>query len=73
MRQCFGIAGGVSANSEMRKRLISAGEGNDWNTFIPDFEFTTDNAAMIAMAGYQKFLNGEFAELNITPYARSSF
>ena len=69
----IGIAGGVSANSEMRKRLTEAGEEHHWDTFIPEFEFTTDNAAMIAMAGYQKFLNGEFAELNITPYARSSF
>lgn len=69
----IGIAGGVSANSEMRKRLVAAGETNGWNVYIPEFEFTTDNAAMIAMAGYQKFLQGEFADQSITPYARSRF
>lgn len=68
-----GIAGGVSANSEMRKRLQETGRENGWNVFIPDFEFTTDNAAMIAMAGYQKYLTGDFADQSVTPYARSRF
>jgi N6-L-threonylcarbamoyladenine synthase len=69
----IGIAGGVSANSEMRKRLIHQGKELKWRVFIPEFEFTTDNAAMIAMAGYQKFLQGEFADQSVTPYARSNF
>ena len=68
-----GIAGGVSANSEMRERLRGTGKALGWNVYIPEFEFTTDNATMIAMAGYQKYLRGEFAGQNITPYARSRF
>lgn len=69
----IGIAGGVSANSEMRKRLIKIGKEKNWKVFIPDFEFTTDNAAMIAIAGYYKFKAGIFADQSITPYARSNF
>jgi N6-L-threonylcarbamoyladenine synthase len=68
-----GIAGGVSANSEMRGRLTRTGVDLGWNVYIPAFEFTTDNAAMIAMAGYQKFLRGEYASQTTTPYARSRF
>lgn len=65
------IAGGVSANSEMRNGLIKMGMDNHWNVFIPEFQFTTDNAAMIAIAGYYKFLNKEFADQRVVPYARS--
>lgn len=68
-----GIAGGVSANSEMRHRLQESGMQLGWKVFIPDFQFTTDNAAMIAMAGYQKYRLGEFADQSVTPYARSRF
>ncbi|HPE57484.1 MAG TPA: tRNA (adenosine(37)-N6)-threonylcarbamoyltransferase complex transferase subunit TsaD [Bacteroidales bacterium] len=67
------IAGGVSANSEMRKQLTDAGAQNGWDVFIPEFQFTTDNAAMIAIAGYFKYLKKEFASLDVTPYARGSF
>ena len=67
------IAGGVSANSEMRSRLTETGQKRSWNVFIPEFQFTTDNAAMIAIAGYYKYLAGEFSEQSITPYARSRF
>jgi N6-L-threonylcarbamoyladenine synthase len=67
------IAGGVSANSEMRKQLSEAGERNGWDVFIPEFQFTTDNAAMIAIAGYFKYLKKEFASLDVVPYARGSF
>jgi len=67
------IAGGVSANSEMRKQLTDAGAQNGWNVFIPEFQFTTDNAAMIAIAGYFKYLKKDFATLDVTPYARGSF
>jgi len=66
------IAGGVSANSEMRNRLISLGRENGWKVYIPEFQFTTDNAAMIAIAGYYKFLNHEFSDQRVVPYARST-
>ncbi len=65
------IAGGVSANSEMRKQLTETGNKLNWKVFIPEFQFTTDNAAMIAIAGYYKYLEGEFASQADAPYARS--
>jgi len=65
------IAGGVSANSQMRSQLMELGKTNNWNVFIPEFQFTTDNAAMIAIAGYYKYLDKDFAEQTITPYTRS--
>ena len=64
------IAGGVSANSEIRKRLTFAEKHWKWTTYIPKFEYTTDNAAMIAIAGYLKFLNNDYAEISITAKAR---
>ena len=64
------IAGGVSANSLMRKRLIETGAELGWNVFIPDFEYTTDNAAMIAIVGYFKYLKNDFAGQGVVPYAR---
>lgn len=64
------VAGGVSANSALRKALLDAGEKHGWDVFIPPFQFTTDNAAMIAMAGYFKFNKGEFGSQHATPYAR---
>jgi N6-L-threonylcarbamoyladenine synthase len=67
------IAGGVSANSEMRRKLESTGREKNWRVFIPDFQFTTDNAAMIAIAGYFQFVKGQFAGQDITPYARGNF
>jgi N6-L-threonylcarbamoyladenine synthase len=54
------IAGGVSANSEIRKTLKAMEESDGWTTYIPKFEFTTDNAAMIGITGYLKFLNQDF-------------
>lgn len=65
------IAGGVSANSLVRSRLIEEGEKRGWNVFIPDFQFTTDNAAMIAIVGYYKYLVNDFAGQDVVPYARS--
>jgi N6-L-threonylcarbamoyladenine synthase len=65
------IAGGVSANSEIRSRLTTIGQKNNWNVFIPEFQFTTDNAAMIAIAGYYKFLEKDFADQSVSPYTRS--
>jgi N6-L-threonylcarbamoyladenine synthase len=63
------IAGGVSANSGLRT-AIRALENEGCETFIPEFEFCTDNAAMIAITGYFKYLKGEFCDLNVTPIAR---
>ena len=63
------IAGGVSANSELRKALISL-ENKGCKTYIPPFEYCTDNAAMIAIAGYYKYLNGEFSKQDIAAQAR---
>ena len=64
------IAGGVSANSGLRNQLKKTGEDKGWNTYIPRFEYCTDNAAMIAVTGYFKYLNKEFAGQDITPIAR---
>jgi N6-L-threonylcarbamoyladenine synthase len=67
------IAGGVSANSEMRKKLAETGNEKGWRVFIPELQYTTDNAAMIAIAGYFKFLQRDFSNQGITPYARGNF
>jgi len=64
------IAGGVSANSGLRKTLKQLAEKRRWNVFIPAFEYCTDNAAMIAMAAHYKFLKKEFSPLDVTPLAR---
>jgi N6-L-threonylcarbamoyladenine synthase len=64
------IAGGVSANSLLRSELIRIGKQEGWTTFIPSFEYTTDNAAMIAIAGYYKFLKKEFVGQDVVPNAR---
>lgn len=64
------IAGGVSANSGLRDRLNEIKAEMDWNVFIPRIAYCTDNAAMIAMAGYYKFLKGEFGDQSMTPLAR---
>lgn len=63
------IAGGVSANSGLRK-AVNELEKEGCHIFVPAFEFCTDNAAMIAMTGYYKFLNKEFSTLDVTPLAR---
>lgn len=63
------IAGGVSANSELRKRLLEL-EKENYEVFIPKFEYCTDNAGMIAIAGYYKYLDGEFSTQQIIPNAR---
>ncbi len=64
------IAGGVSANSGLRNGIVEAGRRRGWRTFLPEFKFTTDNAAMIAMAGYYHYQQGEFASLDVSPVAR---
>ena len=64
------IAGGVSANSGLRKAFAELGERNGWNSFIPEFQYCTDNAGMIAITAYYKLLNNDFAPLSVQPAAR---
>lgn len=64
------IGGGVSANSGIRKTLHEAQAKYGWKTYIPKFEYTTDNAAMIAIAGHYKFISEDFADLGVTAKAR---
>ncbi len=65
------IAGGVSANSYLRNELQRMGERHHWEVFVPKFQFCTDNAAMVGIAGYFKYLKGEFADISLPPYTRS--
>jgi N6-L-threonylcarbamoyladenine synthase len=66
----IGIAGGVSANSGLRSAVREEAERRNWNLFIPPVSYTTDNAAMIGIAGYFKYLRGEFSDQSVTPLAR---
>jgi N6-L-threonylcarbamoyladenine synthase len=65
-----GIAGGVSANSGLRNAFAAEGGKRGWNIFIPPRSYTTDNAAMIGITGYYKYLKGEFTGQNVVPLAR---
>ncbi len=67
------IAGGVSANKGLRTRLEEIKTNHNWNVFIPKFEYCTDNAAMIAITGYFKYLKNDFTDQKITPVARYNF
>ncbi|WP_316751062.1 tRNA (adenosine(37)-N6)-threonylcarbamoyltransferase complex transferase subunit TsaD [Pedobacter gandavensis] len=67
------IAGGVSANSGLRDTLQKTALDLGWNVYIPAFEYCTDNAAMIAIAGYQKYLNADFVEQDVAPMSRMNF
>ena len=69
----IGIAGGVSANSGLRKAIKEAGEKYSWQVYIPRFEYCTDNAAMIGITGYYKFLKGNFADISVSPTARATW
>jgi N6-L-threonylcarbamoyladenine synthase len=64
------IAGGVSANSFIRSELERIGQKEGWKTYIPQFQYCTDNAAMIGICGYFQYLNHEFAEQSVSPRAR---
>jgi len=64
------LAGGVSANTGLRQGLRDLCDKNGWRGFIPKMEYCTDNAAMIAIAGYYKYLNGEFVGQEVAPLAR---
>ncbi len=66
------IGGGVSANSGLRNRILYEGKKRGWNTYLPAFKFTTDNAAMIAIAGYYRYLAGERCALDVAPVSRIS-
>nr|WP_294905995.1 tRNA (adenosine(37)-N6)-threonylcarbamoyltransferase complex transferase subunit TsaD [uncultured Lacibacter sp.] len=67
------LAGGVSANSGLRKSFTEMGEKYHWKTFIPSFEYCTDNAGMIAITAYHKFLAGDFVSLDVQPSARAEW
>jgi N6-L-threonylcarbamoyladenine synthase len=66
----IGIAGGVSANSGLRNGMTMEAQKRNWNLFVPEFRYTTDNAAMIGITGYYKYLRGEFTGHEVTPLAR---
>lgn len=66
------IGGGVSANSGLRKALSDEGARRGWNVYLPEFKFTTDNAAMIAIAGYFHYLHGERTPLSVAPASRAA-
>ena len=66
------VAGGVSANSGLRAAFEDHAKRYGWKIHIPKFEYTTDNAAMVAITGYYKYLEGEFTDKSVTPYARTS-
>jgi N6-L-threonylcarbamoyladenine synthase len=67
------IAGGVSANSGLRQALIQTGLEKGWQTFIPSFEYCTDNAGMIAITGYYKYLQKDFCDIAVTPSASAAW
>lgn len=67
------IAGGVSANSGLRNRISEVGKEHHWKVYIPDFQYCTDNAGMVAMAAYFKAQAGIFAAMDVSPMPRMSF
>lgn len=68
-----GIAGGVSANSGLRKAIQEMGDKYGWQVYIPKFEYCTDNAAMIGIASYYQYLAQDFADLSVIPSAKSTY
>ena len=69
----IGIAGGVSANSGLRRAAEAEAAKRKWNLYLPEFRYTTDNAAMIGITGYYKYLRSEFTDHSVTPLARIDF
>ncbi len=65
------VAGGVSANSGLREALLDLGHRHRWKVHIPPFAYTTDNAAMVAQAGYYRYLKGDFCPIDAAPYAKT--
>ena len=66
------IGGGVAANSEIRRVLGQKAEEDQWKVFLPPFQYTTDNAAMIGIVGYQKLLSQQWGTMNKNVSARLS-
>jgi N6-L-threonylcarbamoyladenine synthase len=66
------LGGGVSANSGLRERITLEGEKRGWNVFLPEFRFTTDNAAMIGIAGLYRYIKGLFTSLDVAPISRAA-
>ena len=71
--QHIGIAGGVSANSALRKAVQDLGNKNGWQVYIPEFQYCTDNAGMIAITAHYKQLAGQYATLATTPTSRATW
>jgi len=67
------LAGGVSANSGLRKAMVEESGKYDWELFVPPLSYTTDNAAMIAICGYYRYLEGYFSSDDVTPLAKMYF
>jgi N6-L-threonylcarbamoyladenine synthase len=67
------LAGGVSANSGLRNAFTETGKRKGWNTYIPAFEYCTDNAAMIAITAYHKYAAGDFTPMSVSPSARATW
>jgi N6-L-threonylcarbamoyladenine synthase len=67
------LAGGVAANKGLRNGLQELGRKMHWRTHVPDLQYCTDNAAMIAITGYHKFMAGAFADLSESASARSAW
>jgi len=66
------VSGGVSANSSLQRELLETGRKLNWKVHIPAFTYTTDNAAMVAIAGYYKYIRGDFSKLDVVPYSRQT-
>ena len=71
--QHLGIAGGVSANIYLRQQFMERCKKNSWQAYIPAFQYCTDNAAMIGITGYYKYLNQQFADLSVSPAAKADW
>ena len=67
------LAGGVSANSGLRESILAGEKKYKWKTFIPKFAYTTDNAAMVAINGFYKYIKQEFVGQEVAPYSRVQF
>ncbi|ASB49947.1 tRNA (adenosine(37)-N6)-threonylcarbamoyltransferase complex transferase subunit TsaD [Alkalitalea saponilacus] len=65
------LAGGVSANTGLQNAITTEAQKRGWQTYIPKLSYSTDNAAMIAITGYYKYMKGEFAGQDVVPYARN--
>ena len=62
----------MSANSALRQAFVDYGKKYHWDVFIPPFSFTTDNAAMIGVAGYYEYIKGDFCAIDEVPFAKTT-